>query len=206
MARKKYRKPVKRSSSASPQATLLRGALIIVGLFLAVWGGSMLLRGNDGGGASANTSNTVADDADAAPVVGAHAPDFIAETLSGDEVHLRNLRGKPVVLNFWATWCPPCRAEMPLLQQYYTKHAGEYAMVAVNDAEPPEQVKGFIEQQGFTFTVALDPKQAIVAKYRIQGFPTTFFIDADGVIRYSHVGMLDESTLKAGLQSIGIQP
>jgi len=202
MARKKYRNSVKRSSVSSSQATLLRGALLIAGLFLAVWGGSMLLRSGDSG----TSNNAVADDADAAPVVGAHAPDFVAETLSGDEVHLRNLRGKPVVLNFWATWCPPCRAEMPMLQEYYTKHAGEYAMVAVNDAEPPEQVKGFIEQQGFTFTVALDPKQAIVGKYRIQGFPTTFFIDADGVIRYTHVGMLDEDTLQAGLQSIGITP
>jgi len=202
MARKKYRNSVKRSSASSSQATLLRGALLIVGLFLAVWGGSMLLRSGDSGA----SNNAVTDDADAAPVVGAHAPDFVAETLSGDEVHLRNLRGKPVVLNFWATWCPPCRAEMPMLQEYYTKHAGEYAMVAVNDAEPPEQVKGFIEQQGFTFTVALDPKQAIVGKYHIQGFPTTFFIDADGVIRYTHVGMLDEDTLQAGLQSIGITP
>jgi len=202
MARKKYRNSVKRSSVSSSQATLLRGALLIAGLFLAVWGGSMLLRSGDSGA----SNNAVTDDADAAPVVGAHAPDFVAETLSGDEVHLRNLRGKPVVLNFWATWCPPCRAEMPLLQQYYAKHSGEYAMVAVNDAEPPEQVKGFIEQQGFTFIVALDPKQAIVGKYRIQGFPTTFFIDADGVIRYMHVGMLDEGTLQAGLQSIGITP
>ncbi len=197
MARQKYRKPSKASSSASATTALVRGALLIVGLFLAVWGVSMLVRGN---------SDTVTDDTNAAPVVGAPAPDFKAETLSGDTVHLRSLRGKPVVLNFWATWCPPCRAEMPMLQEYYTRHAGEYAMVAVNDAEPAPQVQAFIEQQGFTFTVALDPQQAIVGKYRIQGFPTTFFIDADGVIRYMHVGMLDEGTLAAGLQSIGITP
>ena len=208
MARKKYRKPIKRSFSASSQATLLRGALLIIGLFLAAWGGSMLLQnnGNNTNNGNTNNSNTVIDDADAAPVVGAHAPDFIAKTLSGGKIHLRDLRGKPVVLNFWATWCPPCRAEMPMFQEYYTAHAGEYVMIAVNDAEPPEQVRDFIEQQGFTFTVVLDPQQTIVSKYRIQGFPTTFFIDAEGVIRYSHVGMLNEGILIRGLYRIGVTP
>ncbi len=193
---KKHQKPVKRSQT-SPEKTLMVGAILIAGLFLTVWGASMLLRSN--GSSAAEESNT-------APVVGSYAPNFTAETLDGKDITLRDYRGKPMLLNFWATWCPPCRAEMPLLQQYYSKHQGEYNMVAVNNAEPKAQVQAFIQQQGFTFTVALDPQQSIVAKYRIQGFPTTFFIDADGVIRYTHVGMLDEATLQAGLKSIGITP
>lgn len=193
---KKYRKPVKRSRP-SPERTLMFGMLLIAGLFLVVWGISMMRSGN---------STNAAEEPNTAPVVGSYAPNFTAKTLEGKDIALRDYRGKPVVLNFWATWCPPCRAEMPLLQQYYTKHQGEYNMVAVNDAEPKEQVQAFIQQQGFTFTVALDPQQSIVAKYRIQGFPTTFFIDAEGVIRYMHVGMLDEATLQAGLKSIGITP
>ena len=194
---KKYRKPVKRSKT-SPEKTLMFGALLIVGLFLVVWGISMMMGGNDNGG-GAEAANT-------APVVGSYAPNFTAKTLDGKNITLRDYRGKPLLLNFWATWCPPCRAEMPLLQQYYSKHQNDYNMLAVNAAEPPAQVQAFIQQQGFTFTVVLDPQQAIVSKYRIQGFPTTFFIDADGVIRYMHVGMLDEATLQAGLKSIGITP
>ena len=194
MARKKYAKP-KKSATTSPETALLRGALLIVGLFLAVWGGSMLLKGNDNGPARAS-----------APVVGASAPTFAAQTLDGKVIHLKDFRGKPVVLNFWATWCPPCRAEMPMLQQYYLKHQQDYVMLAVNDAEPPSQVADFIKQKGFTFTVLLDPQQALVRMYRIQGFPTTFFIDKEGVIRYMHVGMLQEGDLRAGLQSIGVTP
>ncbi|HFC09220.1 MAG TPA: TlpA family protein disulfide reductase [Chloroflexi bacterium] len=195
MARKKYTKSRKRASTTSPETALLRGALLIVGLFLAVWGGSMLLKGNSSGSERAS-----------APVVGANAPSFAAETLDGKIVHLQDFRGKPVVLNFWATWCPPCRAEMPMLQQYYVKHQNDYVMLAVNDAEPASQVADFIKQKGFTFTVLLDPQQALVQMYRIQGFPTTFFIDKDGVIRYMHVGMLQEGDLRAGLQSIGVTP
>ncbi len=197
MARKKVtRKSRRRGRNASAEATLWRGLLLIVGLVLAVWGGSMLLRGN----------SETANDTNAAPVVGAPAPDFTAQTLGGETIRLKTLRGKPVVLNFWATWCPPCRAEMPMLQQYYTKHKNDYDMLAVNDAEPEAQVQAFISQNGFTFTVVLDPQRNIVGKYRIQGFPTTFFIDDKGVIRYMHVGMLDETTLAAGLRSIGITP
>ncbi len=194
MARKKSVKP-RKSSNTSPETALLRGALLIVGLFLAVWGGSMLIKGNGNGPARAS-----------APVVGANAPTFAAESLQGQVVHLKDFRGKPVVLNFWATWCPPCRAEMPMLQQYYLKHQNDYVMLAVNDAEPRSQVADFIKQKGFTFTVLLDPQQALVQMYRIQGFPTTFFIDKQGVIRYMHVGMLQEGDLRAGLQSIGVTP
>ena len=193
MARQKYRKPTKRSQS-SPEAALLRGALLIGGLFLVVLGIGMALKGNSGGAEKT------------APVVGAYAPDFIAQTLDGQSFHLKTTRGKPVVLNFWATWCPPCRAEMPMLQQYYNAHKNDYLMVAVNDAEPAERVQAFIQQQGFNFTVVLDPSQYIVGAYRIQGFPTTFFIDAKGVIRNTHVGMLNQAQLEAGLQSIGITP
>ncbi len=194
---KKYAKPSGKKSP-SPQTALLRGGLLILGLFLLVWGVGTLLKGN-GASEEAEARNT-------APVVGSYAPDFTASTLDGKQVHLKDTRGKPLVLNFWATWCPPCRAEMPLLQQYFDKHRRDYQMLAVNNAEPPAQVQSFIQQQKFTFTVVLDPQQSIVRKYRIQGFPTTFFIDAQGVIRFMHVGMLDEPTLQAGLRSIGVTP
>lgn len=185
----------KSTSKQSANTQLIVGILIIIGLFLVVVGVAALLRHGSGSGNEAT-----------APIIGAHAPDFTTETLDGKTVNLKSLRGKPVVLNFWATWCPPCRAEMPMLQQAYDSHKGQYTMLAVNDGEPTNQVQAFIQEKGFTFTVLLDPGQRIVRKYQIQGFPTTFFIDSQGVIRYMHVGMLTPSTLASGLKSIGIQP
>lgn len=169
------------------------GALILIGLFLVVVGASSLLKKGSGS-------------EETAPRVGYHAPDFTADSLNGKVVNLKSLRGKPVVLNFWATWCPPCRAEMPMLQEAYNSHKGQYTMLAVNDGEPNERVGAFIKQKGFTFTVLLDPGQQIVRRYQIQAFPTTFFIDSKGVIRYVHVGMLTKQSLASGLKSIGIQP
>ncbi len=123
------------------------------------------------------------------PEIGKLAPDFTLNRLDGQEVSLSSFRGRPVLLNFWATWCGPCRIEMPLLQGVYEKWAGTgLVLLAVNLQEGPSEVKEFVESAGYTFPVLLSPGNDVPLAYNIRGIPATFFVDADGVIRDVKIG------------------
>lgn len=117
------------------------------------------------------------------------APDFQLQDLDGQSVALSDFRGKPVLLNFWATWCSPCRSEMPYIQQVYDEWSDKGLVVlAINIGESPATVKEFVQAQGFSFPVLLDTKQDVAEKYNIRGIPTTLFIDKDGVIQVKLIG------------------
>ncbi len=132
----------------------------------------------------------------------APAPDFELVSLSGETFQLEDYRGKPVLLNFWATWCAPCRLEMPAFQSRYEEHAGELAIVAVNNAESPSDVQAFVDELGLTFDILLDPDAAVQRLYLVRGYPTSFLLDADGIIRVQHVGLMTEDQLDGYLQEI----
>jgi len=118
------------------------------------------------------------------PEEGKLAPDFFLPTLDGGQVRLSDLRGKAVLVNFWATWCGPCRKEMPQLVAAYRRYRQEgLEIVAVNLQEPTDRVKRFAEEFGVEFTVALDKTGEVVREYRLLGIPTSFFVDRQGVIR-----------------------
>ncbi|MFC1930868.1 TlpA family protein disulfide reductase [Chloroflexota bacterium] len=141
---------------------------------------SVLLLGLLMGGCSGST---------AAPVAGKPAPDFQLSTLDGQSVSLSDFQGNPVLLNFWATWCGPCRLEIPFLQLTYEEWADKgLVILAVDVGEKQSSVKEFIEQFGSTFPVLLDPRQEVALMYNIRALPTTFFIDANGKIQDIHVG------------------
>lgn len=135
--------------------------------------------------------------------VNAPALDFELENLSGERVRLKDTLGHPVMINFWATWCGPCRLEMPLIQQHYEKFAPDLIVLAVNDAEPVEDVRAFVEELGLKFPVLLDPDEKTINLYRIRGYPTTYFIDSDGMVKFQHLGVLDEKQLSGYLEEIG---
>ena len=123
------------------------------------------------------------------PEVGKLAPDFTLKKLDGQEVSLSDFRGEPVLLNFWASWCGPCRLEMPFLQEIYEEWSGEgLVLLAVNLQERQGTVEEFIEGAGYTFPVLLAPSNKVPLSYNIRGIPATFFIDADGVIRDIKIG------------------
>lgn len=135
---------------------------------------------------------------------GSPAPDFELKNLSGNTIHLSDLRGRPVIINFWATWCVPCRQEMPLIESKYEKYAKEFEVLAVNFNEPEADVQAYVNDLGLTFNVLLDPGGNIQKLYRIRGYPTTYIIDADGNIRAEHIGALSESQLDSYLKMIGV--
>jgi peroxiredoxin len=128
---------------------------------------------------------------EAAPRVGRLAPGFELSDIDGQSVLLESLRGQYVMLNFWATWCGPCRAEMPFMQGIYENTEWSESgllIVAVNVGESASQARAFMDDFGFGFRVLLDSDTKTAAAYNIRGIPTTFFIDRDGVIRDIKVG------------------
>ncbi|MGE5675076.1 MAG: TlpA family protein disulfide reductase [Mycobacterium leprae] len=140
--------------------------------------------------------------------VGNRAPDFTLPTLGGAKVQLSSLRGKPVLVNFWATWCPPCRQEMPDIQAYYTEHEGQVEIVAVNLTEQERSVGAvaqFMTDRQFTFPVYLDQNGDTANRYAVQAVPTSYFIDKDGIIRASAKGAMRPQDLAAGFKLAGLQ-
>ncbi len=140
-----------------------------------------------------------------APVVGAPAPDFSLNNLAGSAVRLSDLKGQVVLVNFWATWCGPCRLEMPSIQQQYEalKDKG-FTVLAVNLDEPAEDVGRYTSALGLTFPVLLDPGAKVNDLYRVRGYPTTFFVDRDGMIGREHVGIMSDGQLKGYLTELGL--
>lgn len=132
--------------------------------------------------------------------LGEPAPDFTLKTLDGKTMTLSELKGKKVVLNFWATWCPPCKEEMPFFQQYYEKYADEdnVEIVAVNITlkDKLDQVKSFVESYHLTFPILLMEEEDLMETYRIYTIPSTFMINTKGEIEKQILGPLDVDTLR----------
>ena len=137
--------------------------------------------------------------------VGEAAPDFTVQDLDGNAVKLSDYRGKPVILNFWATWCAPCRVEMPEFQAVYEKNQDiGLEILAVNRDETREQVVDFFDEFGLTFTPLLDQGALVAEQYQVFNMPTTYFLDENGVVTAVHRGPLVSSQLDGYLeQTIG---
>jgi len=125
------------------------------------------------------------------PREGFYAPDFTLDTLIGEQVPLSSLRGKIVVINFWTTWCPPCRAETPALETSYEAYKdSDVVVLGVNltDQDSLKEVESFVQEFGLTYPILLDRDGAVGLLYQLNGLPTTFFINRQGVIRTVVVG------------------
>ena len=125
------------------------------------------------------------------------APDFSLQTLDGRTVELSDYQGQVVLLNTWATWCPPCRAEMPDLEAYYREHQADgFVVLAVNSQESADTVAAYLEDHDFTFPVLLDTDGVVMKRYGIHGLPTSFFIDRDGNVHGVWSGQLSPARLR----------
>lgn len=129
------------------------------------------------------------------------APDFTLTNLNGEEVVLSDLQGKKVVLNFWTTWCPPCKAEMPHMQSYYDKYADKdnVEIIAVNltySNDSVKKVEQFVSSYKLDFPILLDEKDEVGRIYEVITIPSTYMIDTTGKIQHQIKGPLDKSALR----------
>ncbi len=175
----------------------LRRLLVILAILVATIAVSFLLQLRD------SLLDRLPGLPDQAPTQNAEVPDFTLQTLDGETVSLSDYRGQPVVLNFWATWCGPCREEMPLLQATYDAHRDAGLVVlGVNVRENPDTVRGFLDDLDIDFPVVLDTDTEVVNTYLVTSLPVTFFIDREGRLRTLVVGGMTETVLEERLTRI----
>ena len=175
-----------RGSARLPRAWYLAAAIAPL-LILAAWGALLLARPG------------------VPPVVrvGDLAPAFSLADLDGNPVRLADLRGRPVIVNFWASWCGPCRDEFPLLTSAAAAYEGEQlAVVGIVFRDGSEAAREFLAQMGATWPTALDPDETVATRFGIIWPPDTFFIDRDGVVVRRQIGKLSAADLERGLAKI----
>lgn len=141
-------------------------------------------------------------------------PDFALTTLAGEAVTRADVTGKPLLLNFWATWCPPCREELPLFQQV-SDSKPELRVFLINAGESAAQAERYFTDVGLGMQTAVNPGTGrpadtedtldVARRFRVRGMPTTFFVDADGVIQSIYVGEITPQVLAERLAGIGIE-
>jgi cytochrome c biogenesis protein CcmG, thiol:disulfide interchange protein DsbE len=142
-------------------------------------------------------------DAPTGSQVGARAPELDLADLDGNPVRLADLRGHPVMVNFWASWCTPCVDEFPLLQEAEAMHGADgLVLVGVVYRDNADAARAFMQRMGATWTTALDPDDVAAGRYGIIGPPETFFIDRDGIIAGRQIGQLLRSDLDRQLATI----
>lgn len=142
-------------------------------------------------------------DSQATLTVGEPAPDFTLTTLTGQQIRLSDLRGRPVVVNFWATWCTPCRREMPDFQAIYDREQGNgLAVLGVNVGESRIGVSEFVQSLNLSFPILIDERETVQVAYKILPLPATFFIDRAGVIRGIYQFQMSRMQMETEVQRI----
>jgi cytochrome c biogenesis protein CcmG, thiol:disulfide interchange protein DsbE len=149
----------------------------------------------------------LADPAGGAPQLNALAPQFTLNALDGSPVALADLRGKVVLVNIWASWCPPCRSEMPTIQNAYQRYQEQgFVVLAINQREDSTVVANYMREQALGFPTLLDSDGAVGASYQASALPASFFIGRDGRIRALYRGPLPRGVLDATITSLLAEP
>jgi cytochrome c biogenesis protein CcmG/thiol:disulfide interchange protein DsbE len=191
-------------------ALFLAGAVALIALLFVLFVplGSVEPAGEADASAGPSDGASVGTSADPVvvgghPLLGKVAPDIDLLTIDGEPMKLTALRGRPVLVNFWATWCPPCREEFPLMVDAYAEHADDgLEILGVMHQDFADGARGFAADMGATWPVLEDPQDAAYGDYLVVGLPTSFFIDADGIVRAFSLGGFSEDGLAAQLESI----
>lgn len=141
-----------------------------------------------------------------APQAGFLAPDFALKTPDGKTIRLSELRGQPVLVNLWATWCPPCRAEMQTLETVYNDYRGQgFTVLAVNmtSQDDPQLIMPFVKERGLTYPILLDEKGEVARAYQMKSLPSSFFVNRDGTINEVVIGgPMAEALLRTRIEDI----
>ncbi len=134
------------------------------------------------------------------------APAFALTNLAGKQVSLADYKGKPLLINIWATWCAPCVAELPELQNLQNARKDVLTLLEINYKEPGEAVATFIKKNNYTMEVLLDEKGDVGRDYQMFGLPTSYFVDRNGVIQHTYMGDMTKEIINDGLKKISVAP
>ncbi len=145
-----------------------------------------------------NQQNASSQDFSAVPVkVNFPAPQLVLKDLSGKQVSFDDYRGSVILVNLWATWCPPCREEMPTLQAFYQKYKESgFVLIAIDQEETLEVVQPFVDEFGLTFPVWLDPDYEAQRKFNTMNLPSSYVIDRTGMVRLTWIGGISKKNLE----------
>lgn len=127
---------------------------------------------------------------------GPQVPDLDYETFDGGRASLADLAGEPAVVNFWASWCPPCVAEMPDFERVHLDVADEVRFVGINTQDQLPEAQRLVEETGVTYDLGLDPDGELFREFGVVSMPSTFFVTAEGTIAHRHAGLLTEAQLR----------
>ena len=170
---------------------------IILYIIILIAGASWTVLSADGINTSANTS---------APQTGFTAPDFTLQTPTGESYTLSELRGKAILVNLWATWCPPCRAEMPAIEKMYQEYKDQGFIVLAIDMtyqDDPFNVVPFTQEYGLTFPILLEETGNVASAYQLRSLPSSYFINRAGVIAEVVIGgPMSEALLRTRIEQI----
>ena len=194
-----------------------RSLVLPVLLVATIVGVLLYVENNRGGGSSADNGFGIVDlpagynttGKSPSTDIGRAAPDFVLRTPDGASLRFSDLRGKPVLVNFWASWCGPCRKEMPeIVRAYRERSADGLVVLAIDLQENDEQVRAFAEEFGMTFPIATDRTGQVADAWRIggpvEGIPSSYFIDSDGIVRARVFGPLTAETMAENLAKVGL--
>lgn len=191
-----FRTPFRRPSAGSIRNIV--GTLVV---FAAIIGIVWFIERPDA--ATSQAITLTANATGPGPSIDEPAPDFDLTTLEGETVSLSDYKGQPVWISFWASWCPPCRAENPDIEEMYQKYKDDgLVILAPAIGEDQNAVAGYVKRTSLSFTIGLDQTTQIAANYRIVGIPTHYFIDRDGVLRVWRIGSMSKGTMEKNIEKI----
>ena len=175
--------------------------LVIATIIVIVVAGLATTRPDEDSDLSGRSNNLVES---GSVSVNSPAPILSLPDLSGTTIELDDYLGKVVVLNFWATWCVPCKEEMPILDQYGLEHPDSIVILGIAVGDSEESVRSFIEEINVSYPILLDETGVVGSVYHVVGYPTTYFVDAAGIIRGKYIGSITPRILQQNLIPLGI--
>lgn len=182
-----------RHKSSPPYATIFIGiGLLVLGVMAA------LMLANPEQAASSTNGPPAGEDLSVIPApVSFAAPELTLYDLDGEQASLIDFKGQIVLVNNWATWCPPCKAEMPTLQAYYEENKKKgFLLIGIEAGEPEDEVAQFVADYGLTFPIWLDPQNKALYAFHNQNLPSSYVIDKEGIVRLAWVGAISKAMLE----------